>query len=260
MRGLIRIIVAAAAATVALLVPVAGKAGGSPSIAWTSPPNSGTYDYGAVTPGQTASQTFTLTNSGGSATGMLSVSLSGSSAFSITSDACTGTALGKGRSCAVTIQYEPTTAGQSDSATLTASGKKPSASASITLTGSGAGTEDLTLSPGLSWGPPLAARRTTTTPTSPSIWSTTFTVTNGGTGTSNMLTLAGCCDPQFVLANDTCSGKTLAPSATCTFDLSFTAPADCNPGEPFDTPLAVNAQDNGTPYIFLVAHGFCPFS
>ena len=138
MRGLIRIIVAAVAATVALLVPVAGQAGGAPALAW-SPATNGTYDYGAVSPGQTASQTFTLTNSGGSATGMLTVALSGSTAFSITSDVCTGTALGKRKSCAVTVQYAPTTAGQSDTATLTASGKKPPpASASITLTGSGA--------------------------------------------------------------------------------------------------------------------------
>src|SRR3954453_3347593 len=81
-----------------LLLPTAGQAGGAPSIAWSP---SGTFDYGAVTPGQTASQTFTLRNSGGSATAMLSVSLSGSSTFSITSNACTGIALGKGKSCAV---------------------------------------------------------------------------------------------------------------------------------------------------------------
>ncbi len=122
-----------------LLLPTAGQAGGAPAIAWSP---SGTYGYGAVTPGQTASNTFTLKNSGGSATGMLSVSLSGSSAFSITSNACSGTALGKGKSCAVTVQYAPTTAGESDTATLTATGKKPPGRASVTLTGSGGGTLD----------------------------------------------------------------------------------------------------------------------
>lgn len=126
----------AALGALALFLPLSAGAGGSPSIAWSP---SGSYDYGAVTPGQTASKTFTLTNSGGSATGMLSVSLSGSgaTAFSITSNTCGGTALGKGKSCAVTVRFAPTTAGQSYSATLTATGKKPPSNASITLTGSG---------------------------------------------------------------------------------------------------------------------------
>jgi Raf kinase inhibitor-like YbhB/YbcL family protein len=59
----------------ALLVPAGGQAGGAPSITWSPTTSGGTYQYGAVTPNQTASQTFTLTNSGGSASGMLSISL-----------------------------------------------------------------------------------------------------------------------------------------------------------------------------------------
>src|SRR6266545_474363 len=136
MRGLIRSIVAAAAAAVTLLVPAAGQGAGAPALAWS--PTNGAYDYGTVTVGQTASQTFTLTNSGGSATGILTVTLSGSSAFTKTADGCTATSLGPRKSCSVSVQYAPTTAGQSDSATLAASGKKTAASASLTLTGAGA--------------------------------------------------------------------------------------------------------------------------
>src|SRR5262249_48700454 len=76
--------------------------------------------------------------SGGSASGVLAISLSDSTAFSITSDACTGTSLGPKKSCVLTVEYAPTTADQTDTATLTATGKKSGASASITLTGSGA--------------------------------------------------------------------------------------------------------------------------
>jgi virginiamycin B lyase len=137
MRGLIRSIVAAAAAAAALLVPAAGQGAGAPALAW-SPATNGAYDYGTITVGQTASQTFRLTNSGGSATRILTVALSGSSAFTKTADGCTATSLGPRKSCSVTVQYGPTTAGQSDSATLAASGKKPAASASLTLTGAGA--------------------------------------------------------------------------------------------------------------------------
>ena len=77
-----------------------------------------------------------LTNSGGSATGMLSVSLGSATEFSITADACTGTALGPRKSCNVTVQYAPTTAGQT-TATLAANAIRPVASTSISLTGTG---------------------------------------------------------------------------------------------------------------------------
>lgn len=237
---------------------MAGQAGGAPAIAW-SPATNGTYDYGAVAPGQTASQTFTLTNSGGSATGMLSVSLFGSSAFSITSNACTGTALGKGKSCAVTVQYAPTTAGQSDTATLTASGKKPSASASITLTGSGAGTPDLSLSPGTFDGTTSSGTKNYHYDFGLVASATqTFTVTNNGTGASTTLFVTGANPPVFVLANDTCTGQALGPGGMCTFDLTFTAPAGCNPGDSFLRPVVVNVQPNGSPYIHLTAIGHCP--
>lgn len=119
-------------AAVVLLVPLAGLAGGAPVLAW-SPSSNGSYDYGVVSPGQTASQTFTLTNSGGSATAVLSISLTGSTAFTSTADTCTATSLGPRKSCSVTVRYAPTTGGESDTATLIAASKK--AGASVTLTG-----------------------------------------------------------------------------------------------------------------------------
>jgi len=103
------------------------------TIAWSP---SGSYDFGAVEVGLRGSQTFTLTNTQGPRTGQLSVSLTGSANFSITSDACTGTALGKGKSCDVTVQYAPSVVGETATATLTASGRKPGA-ATITLSGNG---------------------------------------------------------------------------------------------------------------------------
>jgi hypothetical protein len=132
--GLIRII-GAAAATAAAVVTLAfaatvGQAARPPAIAW-SPATNGTFDYGTVTVGQAESQTFALTNSGSSATGMLRVSLGGAATFSITADACTGTALGPAKSCNVTVQYAPTTTGQS-TATLAANGTRPTSSTSIT--------------------------------------------------------------------------------------------------------------------------------
>jgi hypothetical protein len=111
-----------------LLVPSAGQAARLPATAFS--PSS--YDYGTIDAGTTASKTFTLTNSGASATGALSVSLMGSSAFSVTADTCTARSLGPRNSCSVTVQYAPTTAGASDTATLIALGIKTVDIASLT--------------------------------------------------------------------------------------------------------------------------------
>lgn len=113
----------------------AGPAGAAPpSLAFTPSP----YSYGQVTVGQTASQTFTVANSGGSASAALTLSLSGSSAFTVTTDTCTGTSLGPGKSCTVSVQFAPTSAG-SKAATLTAASKKATATDSLTGTGATAG-------------------------------------------------------------------------------------------------------------------------
>ena len=109
MRTLIRIFVAAAAVTGMLLAATAGQAGGAPSIDW-APSTGGAFAYGLVGVGHTASQTFTLTNSGGSATAKLTITLSGSGAYTITANDCPGS-LGPRKSCDVTVEYAPTTSG-----------------------------------------------------------------------------------------------------------------------------------------------------
>ncbi len=125
---------------VGVFAPVA-LAGGAPSIAFT--PSS--HDYATTDPGTTASQTFVLTNTGGSATGALTVSLSGSSAMSVTADGCTAKSLGPRKSCSVTVRYAPTTVVSSDTGTLTAMSKKPSAIATASLSGTSGTFQDFQL-------------------------------------------------------------------------------------------------------------------
>jgi hypothetical protein len=112
---------------------VGDPGGGAPSITW-SPATGGGFDFGTVGVGDSQSQTFTLTNSGGSATADLTVTLSGPDAFTVTQDGCSGTSLGPRKSCQVTVQYAPTASGVSAPATLDAMGKKEAADASLTLT------------------------------------------------------------------------------------------------------------------------------
>jgi hypothetical protein len=258
--SLVRISVAAAAVTLVLAASAASSAAaGLPELDWSPTTSADTFDYGLVDVGQTDSQEFTLTNSGGSGSGGLTISLSGSAAFSITSDTCTGTGRGPGKSCSVTVEYAPTTAGQGDAATLTASGKRPAtAPAGITLTGSGGGAPELTLSPGdlididpdglklyfYDFGSVASATQT-------------FTVTNGGTGSTGEIFLSDNTNPDGFSVTSNCGGV-LAPNAACTFDVSFTAPAECTGGSVFDGFLIVGEGLGGPDYIELLVDALCP--
>ena len=265
--GLIRIIGAAAATAAAVVTlmfaATVGQAARPPVIAWSPVTSSGTFDYMTVDVGQAVSQTFVLTNSGGSATGMLRASLSGSGTFTITADACTGTAVGPGKSCNVTVQFLPTTAGQSF-ATLAANGKKPPSSASINLTGTGritTGPGDLVLDPGFFGGTDEFGTKSYEDALVGSPTTQTFTVTNQSTtAASNPLSVA-LDNPAvpFVLFNDGCTEASLAPNGgSCEFDLTFTAPAGCTPGQDFTARVHVGSQTNDHAYIILDVVGACP--
>jgi uncharacterized repeat protein (TIGR01451 family) len=130
-----RLFLAVAAAAVAFGVVASAALADSPAaISFT--PSSGTF--GPVASNATsAGQTFTLKNRGDSATGALTLSLSGTgaSAFQITFDGCSAVSLGPGKSCRVSLTYTGTTGGDTDTATLKATGKKSSAMSSVALTG-----------------------------------------------------------------------------------------------------------------------------
>ena len=76
-------------------------AGGPPVLAFTP----FRHDYGQVTVGQAAAQTFTLASTGGKASRALTVTLSESAACTITADTCTATSMGPSTSCTVTVRF-----------------------------------------------------------------------------------------------------------------------------------------------------------
>jgi hypothetical protein len=97
--------------------------------------------------------------------------------------------------------------------------------------------------------------------------SQTFTVTNSGSAPTGHLGFFGGIngDPasgSWSIANDTCSGTTLGPNGTCTFDVDYTAPAGCSE-TPYqaDTELQYfpgsNLSVKGT-YINLHVDTHCP--
>ena len=105
MRGL-RSVSVAFVAMVGLVASGSAYASSPPSPSWT-PAAGSSADFGTVQIGQTQQETFTLRNSGGTATSMLNVSLSGSSTFAITSNGCSATSLGPKKRCSVTVNPKP---------------------------------------------------------------------------------------------------------------------------------------------------------
>lgn len=94
------------------------------------------YDYGQAGTGQAVSQTFTLANSGGTATGALTDTLTGAAAFTVTGDTCTGISLAAGGTCTVTVRFAPSSTA-TGTATLTAASVNPAVTATDVLTGTG---------------------------------------------------------------------------------------------------------------------------
>jgi hypothetical protein len=142
MRGIVRRALVTISAVAVLVFAAAGvaSASGTVVLTWSPATSAGTYAYPTINAGQKVSQAFTLTNSGTVATSALKIALANVSgtAFTKTADSCTGTSLGPKKKCTVTVRYAPTTPGESDKATLTATSANPKAAATVTLLGAAA--------------------------------------------------------------------------------------------------------------------------
>ena len=131
MRSVFGRAVVVAGAVVVGLGSAAGAAAAKPRppvLAFSPAP----YNYGQVAAGQAASQTFTLANTGGQATGRLRVTLTGAAAFTLAGETCHR--LRPGKRCTVTVRFAPAGSG-TVTATLSAAGKR--AAATDVLTGGG---------------------------------------------------------------------------------------------------------------------------
>ena len=79
----------------------------------------------------------------------------------------------------------------------------------------------------------------------------------GGTGGSGELdVVVGDGEPEFALSNDTCTDQTLAPSETCSFELSWTSPVGCPEGAVLSALVLVRSEIGD--YLGLVARAVCP--
>jgi hypothetical protein len=177
--------------------------------------------------------TFTVSNSGGGASGVLNIVLAGTDAsqWVISADACSGAALNGGANCIVKAHFSPTTAGAKSASLQVNSGASTLTSAALTGTG---------LTPALLSVSPMSQAFPATT-TGQSSSDIAFTVTNTGQSTSGVVAIAlgGTDVSQFALGTNSCT-TTLAANGTCTFNVHFspstsgsksaTATASASPG------------------------------
>ncbi|MGH9121591.1 MAG: choice-of-anchor D domain-containing protein, partial [Acidimicrobiales bacterium] len=120
-----------------------------------------------------------------------------------------------GNSCTIVFAFKPTVAGP-ESAGRVLGGTFSNSPVSLALQGTG------TVTPAIQFSPPSEAFGNVTLGTSTN---KTVTVTNVGNGplvfTPGSVTLGGLNVDQFGVVNDTCSGATLSPAATCKVVVDF---------------------------------------
>ena len=108
--------------------------------------NPATHDYGKVPAGESATETFTLSNDGTAAADATTITMTGdTAAFPTTADTCKGQDLAPGRHCTLTIEFQPAAAtgytaqvdaaAAADHATLPLTGAGTAAQAQSVLAG-----------------------------------------------------------------------------------------------------------------------------
>ena len=198
-------------------------------------------DFGGIVVGQSSTtRVFTVTNTGGAATGTLSVSLGGTSAsqFAVQADTCNGQILGPSGTCTVGYQLRPTTAGGKTASLIVAS--NPGGTATASLVGSGLAAAV------------LSANATTAALGTVDVGaigaSFTWTVTNVGGVPTGTLATTSTGDAADMLISGNCT-QVLAVGASCTISVTL-APQT---GGAKSTTITVTGSPGGS--VSLVATG-----
>lgn len=163
---------------------------------------------------------FTVTNTGGVASGPILSALGGTkpAQFTKSADACNGTTLAAGASCDIEVAFSPSTISETDNerASLDISAA-PGGAASAAIDGYAIPPVVLKWTPD-TWPFPDTAVGASSTPKQ-------FTLTNNGVANSGPIDtsiLAANFENDFTISNDNCNTQSLAPGASCTVDVSFT--------------------------------------
>jgi hypothetical protein len=216
------------------------------------------HDFGKVTVGEIASQTFRVRNTGDDDIEIKSITLTGSSEFSLGQDLCSGDELDDGDSCTFIIIFSPLDNGKKevevsipfhdeDDArrvfveTVKVRGEGFLSQPAVRITDSVKPDDDLLVPFGtLSLGD---TKEQTVTVTSDG----NADLLIGGVGVADPLA------PPFTLVADGCSGAVLPPGKKCTIRLAFSPLAGGSFNDSFDIPT--NDPDNNRVTITVSGTG-----
>jgi hypothetical protein len=239
---------ATSSAGVSAVLPVQGTAIGPLKI-MPAP-----HTFGSVAVGNTADQTFTVTNNAPQTMNSVAVAVTGPD-LTVINDTCATSPPGSGGTCSITVRFAPTSPGEKAGA-LTATGSYTVAGATETdvatagLSGNGTGAAAISVTGNANFGDvPVGAadviRTFTVTNASgvPTSGGVTRMVSGGDFTVTNIRN--GC-----VLANNT-TPKPLAPGESCTFDVRY-RPTSVGPAS---ATLTVSANPGGTVNTALSGNG-----
>lgn len=179
------------------------------------------HDFGDIDVGQAGSQVFTITNEGdpGTVLEIGQVGLDGPDAaeFEIIADTCSDRDVPKGDSCAVTVEFRPSSAGDKTAMLVLPSNDPDSSSTEVGLTGTG-------VVPSASVAPASHDFGEVTVGQT-SILPVTFTVTkDGGPGSVlevGLVAITGADASHFTIVVDNCSNEGLEQDEKCTVEVVF---------------------------------------
>ena len=163
--------------------------------------------------------------------------------FSIENDTCSGMTIAPSGSCTLDAVFSPTKGGALSARIAIESNDPALPTLYLELTGTGivVGEPDISASP--------ASRDFGTLVIGRISPSQTFTISNIGTGylVINTAYLTGTNPYQFSIQNDTCSGKTIAPSGSCIIEARY---------EPTKTgtmyaEIGIGSDDPDTPTLYI---------
>lgn len=163
-----------------------------------------------------APRQVTISSTGTAPLQIGTLSVAGGGAFALATNPCSGATLASGTSCVISVTFAPTATG-AQNAQVSVPTNAPVTPTTVSLSGNG-----VAAAPEVSMAPSVLSfpARTVGTTGAPQ----QVTVTNIGSAplVVGALSTSGAAAADFARTADTCSGQTVAPSATCAFSMTFT--------------------------------------
>jgi hypothetical protein len=223
-----------------------------------APDAASSVNFGTLVVGQSADETYVLTNTGQQSSGAVTAALADTTNYSFLSglgtDCTAAQVLAPGASCNVRVHFAPTTGGTKPCALTTVNGG-PGGTPSLSLTGIAQTPANLTLA---------AASGSSVNFGTVIIGNTqdeTFVLSNTGQQTSGALTFSITDSTNYSIltgmAGDCSSGGALAGAATCNLRVHF---APMTAGAKPNTLAVANTGAGGAPMLGLTGTGQMPAS